>query len=51
MSKPSSLASPEKHDEAVETVKGVQLERNFSFLAILGVAFSILNSWTAMSAS
>jgi hypothetical protein len=34
--------------EAAVAVRGVQLERNFSFLAILGVSFSILNSWTAM---
>ncbi|KLT42444.1 amino acid transporter [Cutaneotrichosporon oleaginosum] len=46
--------SPEKSKEELEAtvaVQGVQLERNFSFLAILGVSFSILNSWTAMSAS
>lgn len=27
------------------------MERNFSFLAALGMAFAMLNSWTAMSAS
>ncbi|KAL1406913.1 hypothetical protein Q8F55_006325 [Vanrija albida] len=29
----------------------VALERNFSFLSCLGLAFALLNSWTAMSAS
>jgi amino acid permease (GABA permease) len=28
-----------------------QLERNFSFFSMLGLAFSILNSWTALAAS
>lgn len=27
----------------------VQLERNFSFLSSLGLAFTLLNSWTGMS--
>ncbi|TXT06963.1 uncharacterized protein COLE_06294 [Cutaneotrichosporon oleaginosum] len=46
--------SPEKSKEELEAtvaVQGVQLERNFSFLAILGVSFSILNSWTAIDPS
>lgn len=43
----SSEELPDKlKDDAHTGVTGVQLERNFSFLAILGVAFSILNSWT-----
>jgi amino acid transporter len=29
----------------------VALERNFSYLSSLGLAFALLNSWTAMSAS
>jgi hypothetical protein len=29
-------------------VEEVALERNFSFLASLGLAFTLLNSWTAM---
>ena len=28
-----------------------ELQRNFSFLSMLGLAFAILNSWTALSAS
>lgn len=28
-----------------------ELKRNFSFLSMLGLAFAILNSWTALSAS
>lgn len=28
-----------------------ELKRNFSSLAMLGLAFAILNSWTALSAS
>jgi choline transport protein len=28
-----------------------ELERNFSLLSMLGLAFAILNSWTALSAS
>lgn len=27
------------------------LERNFSFLAALGLAFTLLNTWTAMAAA
>lgn len=50
----TSPDSPEKLKDSdavdtIDTVQGVQLERNFSFLAILGVAFSILNSWTGES--
>lgn len=36
--------------EAVGGHKG-ELQRNFSFLSMLGLAFAILNSWTALSAS
>lgn len=32
----------------VPVVEEVALERNFSFLASLGLAFTLLNSWTAM---
>lgn len=32
----------------VPVVEEVALERNFSFLACLGLAFTLLNSWTAM---
>lgn len=28
-----------------------ELERNFSFVSMLGLAFAILNSWTALAAS
>jgi choline transport protein len=28
-----------------------ELQRNFSFLSMLGLAFAILNSWTALGAS
>lgn len=31
--------------------KKQELKRNFSFLSMLGLAFAILNSWTALSAS
>jgi hypothetical protein len=30
---------------------GGELERNFRFLDALGMAFAMLNSWTAMAAS
>ena len=28
-----------------------EMQRNFSFISMLGLAFAILNSWTALSAS
>jgi amino acid transporter len=37
----------ERHDAAPEPA----LERNFSFLAALGLAFTLLNTWTAMAAA
>ncbi|GMK54872.1 hypothetical protein CspeluHIS016_0114580 [Cutaneotrichosporon spelunceum] len=37
--------------EVHPVVEEVALERNFSFLASLGLAFTLLNSWTAMSGS
>lgn len=46
----SSILSSEKKVGDVVTVEAitteVQLERNFSFLSALGLAFSLLNSWT-----
>lgn len=48
--RPSSIISSEKKVGDVVTVEAitteVQLERNFSFLSALGLAFSLLNSWT-----
>lgn len=49
-----SVASIEKKDVAevcvvAEGSRPVELERNFSFIACLGLAFALLNSWTAMS--
>lgn len=45
----ASIMSEKKEGEVVH-VEGVatevQLERNFSFLSALGLAFSLLNSWT-----
>lgn len=40
-------------DEAQLAVRGhkQELERNFSLLSMLGLAFAILNSWTALAAS
>ncbi|KAK4925038.1 hypothetical protein LTR66_016420, partial [Elasticomyces elasticus] len=40
-------------DDAQLAALGVksELKRNFSPLAMLGLAFAILNSWTALSAS
>lgn len=37
--------------EVLPVVEEVALERNFSFLSSLGLAFTLLNSWTAMSGS
>lgn len=48
MSQASSVSEKPKELDPTVAASGVQLERNFSFLAILGVSFSILNSWTAM---
>lgn len=54
-SSPPSMGDKEKdlggvRLEAVQTgghvVDAVELERNFSFLSTLGLAFSLLNSWT-----
>lgn len=41
------------NDEAQLAVHGhkQELERNFSLLSMLGLAFAILNSWTALAAS
>lgn len=41
------------HDDALLAALGHQAElsRNFSFLSMLGLAFAILNSWTALAAS
>jgi len=41
------------HGVAIHRVRStveneVQLERNFSFLSSLGLAFTLLSSWTAM---
>lgn len=51
--RPASLVSSEKKAVDVVTVEAiateVQLERNFSFLSALGLAFSLLNSWTGES--
>lgn len=48
--RPASIVSSEKKVADVVTVEAiateVQLERNFSFLSALGLAFSLLNSWT-----
>ncbi|BEI80392.1 hypothetical protein CcaverHIS002_0109210 [Cutaneotrichosporon cavernicola] len=41
---------PSRH-EVHPVVEEVALERNFSFLSSLGLAFTLLNSWTAMSGS
>lgn len=53
--RPPSIASLEKKNEADVAVVvqhvgpvPVELERNFSFWACLGLAFALLNSWTAM---
>lgn len=48
-----SVISLEKKNEAevsvvVDGPKPVELERNFTFIACLGLAFALLNSWTAM---
>lgn len=46
---PASILSEKKDGEVVYVegiTDGVQLERNFSFLSALGLAFSLLNSWT-----
>ncbi|RSH84156.1 uncharacterized protein EHS24_005660 [Apiotrichum porosum] len=57
-SSPPSMGDKEKdlggvRLEAVQTgghvVDAVELERNFSFLSTLGLAFSLLNSWTAIA--
>ena len=52
------MAPPAKHDGAAADDqqlaalgKKQELKRNFSPLAMLGLAFAILNSWTALSAS
>jgi hypothetical protein len=37
--------------EVHPVVEEVALERNFSFLSSLGLAFTLLNSWSAMSGS
>lgn len=41
------------HDDALLLSLGHKpsLERNFSFISLLGLAFAILNSWTALSVS
>ncbi|RHZ71534.1 hypothetical protein CDV55_108512 [Aspergillus turcosus] len=51
------MSSVEKHkhqdDDAQLAAMGhkAELDRNFSMLSMLGLAFAILNSWTALSAS
>lgn len=53
-----SLKAPKAQDAAARDAAQLaalghdqQLERNFSFFSMLGLAFSILNSWTALAAS
>lgn len=53
---PTAEKSPNAHhdgDEAQLAALGhkAELKRNFSTLSMLGLAFAILNSWTALSAS
>lgn len=51
--KPVRANTEQSRDAAQLTALGheQQLERNFSFFSMLGLAFSILNSWTALAAS
>ncbi|KAK8190230.1 amino acid/polyamine transporter I [Phyllosticta capitalensis] len=49
MTRPAELTADELQLEALGH-KG-ELKRQFSFLSLLGLAFAILNSWTALSAS
>ncbi|BCS28444.1 uncharacterized protein APUU_70014S [Aspergillus puulaauensis] len=50
---PNKAARDLDQDEARLAALGHQqeLERNFSFFSMLGLAFSILNSWTALASS
>lgn len=45
--------SPRETDDALQAQLGhvPELKRKFSSLSMLGLAFAILNSWTALSAS
>lgn len=49
MSRQASIAA----DDAALAALGLkpELQRNFSTLSMLGMAFAVLNSWTALSAS
>ena len=45
-------AMPSQDDEQLLAMGHTpQLHRNFSFLSMLGLAFAVLNSWTALAAS
>ena len=45
-------AMPSQDDEQLLSLGHTpQLHRNFSFLSMLGLAFAVLNSWTALAAS
>ncbi|KAF2860122.1 putative amino acid permease [Piedraia hortae CBS 480.64] len=49
MARRESLVADQDHLAALGIKQ--ELKRNFSFLSMLGLAFAILNSWTALSAS
>lgn len=48
---PSTATERELPEPNVVHQSGGELERNFRFLDALGMAFAMLNSWTAMAAS
>lgn len=48
MSERQPLLAEQREADSVAAPHEPALERNFSFLAALGLAFTLLNTWTAM---
>lgn len=48
---PAGTDLKRRESHAHEYGTEVEMERNFSFLSCLGLAFAMLNSWNAMTAS
>jgi hypothetical protein len=46
-----SLPEERTHNVVNGIDQGAELERNFGFMDALGLAFSMLNTWTAMAAA